>query len=431
MQNTIPMIAGILNAVFDMLILMIYLKGILQNRKEAVPGWMYFVCFIIVCGFQYGLGWFAVSWILNMLCSLGGIFLLTLLYTNKMSTRLFALLSFQVFAMLSELVCYIAVQFLQERLGVSLQEDSAFFLAKLVLFMIVIFISRFLHKSTARLTWKDYLPLLVTPMVSMGVIITITLQYGNHGTDSGIAVFLSAAGIVVINFVVYFLMENITEAAEIKVRQTNLETQLAFQEKRYEQACQSFRDIRGIIHDTHKHLLYIRECVLQGRAEEAVEYMNQALDEAGSSYKRFHSGNLVIDALMSNAANRAGEEQTGFQSDIRIARDKINIERYDLSVVLGNLLDNALEACRKIPDPGERYVKAAIVTTDTALVIRIENSVLHKETAHYGYTDKKDKDQHGFGLSNIRRTAEKYGGTFCFACGDVSFEASVILPFPN
>lgn len=431
MPDTMSVIAGILNAVFDMIILMIYLKCILQNRKEVVSGWGYCLCFFMVCGIQYGLGWFEVSWIFNMLCSLSGLFFLTLLYTNKMMTRIFAVLSFQVFAMVSELFCYATVQFLRERHFLNLHEDSAFFLSKLVLFMIVIFISGFFHKDTALLEWKDYLPMLVTPMVSILVIITIMVQYEGSLSNSGTAVFLSNAGIIVINFIVYYLLQNTTEAAQIRERQTRMEAQFAFQEKKYEQAFRSFQSISSIIHDTNKHLLYVRECILQSQPEEAVEYINQALDAVDRSYKRFHTGNLVIDALMSNAANTAGEEHIKFQSDIRIVKDKINIERYDLCVVLGNLLDNAIEACRKVTDYKERYTETTIVTTDTALIIRVENSAQPQNLVEYGYTDKKDKGRHGYGLQNIRGVADQYGGTFHFEYRNTSFEASVILPFKD
>lgn len=431
MPDTMNVIAGVLNAIFDMIILMIYLKCILQNRKESVSGLGYCLCFFMVCGIQYGLGWFEVSWIFNMLCSLGGIFLLTLLYTNRMMTRIFALLSFQVFAMVSELFCYATVQFLKEKHILTLHEDSAFFLSKLVLFMIVIFISGFFHKNTALLEWKDYFPMLVTPMVSILVIITITFQYENMNSNSETAVFLSNAGIIVINFIVYYLLENTIEAAQIRERQAHMETQFAFQEKKYEQASRSFKNISSIIHDTNKHLLYIRECILQSQPEEAVEYINQALDMVDRSYKRFNTGNLVIDALMSNAANAAEEERVKFKSDIRISGSKINIERYDLSVVLGNLLDNAVEACRKITASGERFVETTIVTTENALIIKVVNSALQKDSVDYGYTDKKDKRKHGYGLQNIRGVADQYGGTFHFEYRDSLFEASVILPFQD
>ena len=105
----------------------------------------------------------------------------------------------------------------------------------------------------------------------------------------------------------------------------------------------------------------------------------------------------------------------------------MNIERYDFSVALGNLLDNALEACEKISE--KPYIKVTIQTTQNALLIDVVNSVLEKTELYGGYTHKKDKRRHGYGIQNIRAVAEKYGGNFHYEYGKDCFCASVILPF--
>ena len=243
----------------------------------------------------------------------------------------------------SELICYILIQFTQKEDLLAPDSDSVVFInmiSRLVLFIIVILVANFLRKSTAILCLKDYLIMLVTPLVSMVVIIAITMQYQKDNVSSGISISISVAGITIINFIVYYLLENIIEATEIREKQSRMEAQLDYQEEKYEQATLSFKNISSIIHDTNKHLLYIRECVMENEHQEAVDYINHAIEVVDKSYKRFHTGNLVVDALMSNAAHIAENKKIAFESHIHINGEKINIDRYDFSVVLGNLLDN-------------------------------------------------------------------------------------------
>lgn len=433
MFKTVQIVVGVLNSMFDMIILMIYLKCILQHRKERINHIIYCIAFLGICGIQYSIGWFTKFWLINLTFSLVGTFLLTFIYDNNILTRIFAPVSFQVFAMLSELLCYTIIQFLQSKNLIISDSDGTLYansLSRLILLIVVIIIASLVKKNTAMLFVKDYLFMLITPLVSILLIIAIAFQfqYESESINSRISVCFSAVGIMLINFIVYYLLENLITATEIREKQLKMEIQFDYQEKKYEQTSQSFKNISGIIHDTNKHLIYLRECILQKQNEEAIAYINKAIDAIDKSYKRFNTGNLVIDALVSNAANMAFVNRISFKTDIRIDKEKINIERYDLSVVLGNLLDNSIEACMEIVNPDDRYLKIAIITAETALIIDVTNSALRKKNVFSGFTNKSDKLKHGYGIKNINMIAEKYGGTFCYEQKESSFEASVILP---
>jgi sensor histidine kinase regulating citrate/malate metabolism len=173
----------------------------------------------------------------------------------------------------------------------------------------------------------------------------------------------------------------------------------------------------------------LRECFEQDEKKEALRYIDTALENVGKSYRRINTGHLAIDALVSNAYNNAHLCNIDFKSDIRIEAGKINIERYDLSVALGNLLDNALEACQKMPVSNDRYISVMIATSEVALVINIVNS---KERGGFEpTTSKSDQLRHGYGLGNVAAIAEKYGGTFTVASEEARFEATAILPMKD
>jgi sensor histidine kinase regulating citrate/malate metabolism len=277
---------------------------------------------------------------------------------------------------------------------------------------------------------KDYVYLVVTPLISLATIIAITIESNNFSDNSWFIICFIVAGISIINITVYYLMENIIDAGEIREKQLRMETQFEFQEQKYEQTSLSFKKISGIIHDTNKHLLYLRECIEKGEKSEALSYIDKATENVEKSYKRINTGNLVIDALVSNAFNTAFANNISFKSDIRIENGRVNIERYDLSVTLGNLLDNAVEACKKISNPDDKYIHASIFTSDVALIINIINSKSLSKSKDLK-TDKSDKTKHGYGLDNVRAVIEKYGGTFTVDNGESRFEVTAILPLQD
>ena len=238
---------------------------------------------------------------------------------------------------------------------------------------------------------------------------------------------MAAAGLMVINLIVYYLLENIIEVTEIREKQKRMEQQFTFQEQKYEQASQSFRSISSVIHDTNKHLVYLNECIEQQDFDEAKQYIGTAIEHIDRSYKRINTGFLPIDALVSNALNIAGANNIIFKSDIKIEKERINIERYDLCVALGNLLDNAVEAARKVINPDDRYISVSIITADNSLIINIENSSERMSNPDLK-TDKKNTLLHGYGISNVKAIAEKYGGVFTIERRELSCEATLIFP---
>jgi sensor histidine kinase regulating citrate/malate metabolism len=98
-------------------------------------------------------------------------------------------------------------------------------------------------------------------------------------------------------------------------------------------------------------------------------------------------------------------------------------------VTLGNLLDNAVEACMKVPNHDDRFIRLTVKNTDAALIIHIVNSASHGNGTFA--TDKPDRDRHGLGFYNIRAITDKYGGVFEAESHESQFESTVILPLKD
>lgn len=435
MSESTQLIFTIAASVFDMIITMIYLEIIFKNRKKWVSIPLYYLFYI---GISTAI-WFVripnSTWLGNILISLLQILIFNILYESKLIAKLFSSISLIVFSMISEVIANSILMGIKSISKSETFEDDMYLytvmLSKLIKFIMVLVVLLILKRNAVRADFKNYLCMIIVPLLSIFIIIAITIESKGTIVNAGFTTNTAILGILVINFIVYYLLNNIIQANEIKQIQARMETQFMFQEKKYEQTSMSFKSISGILHDTNKHLVYLRECVIQKDYNEAIEYIDKAINNLGDSYKRINTGHLVIDALVSNAYNNAEIKNIKFKTDIKIDKSKINIERYDLSVVLGNLLDNAIEACIKISNIDDRFIKVNIFTNETALIINILNSAIGKNLFTKLKSDKSNKIMHGYGLSNVNLIAEKYGGSFITERLESKFEATIVLPFVN
>lgn len=432
MSELLQLIFTIAASVFDVAIVMIFLEIVLKDLQNwAVKPICYFIYLLLGIGF-----WFIripnMTWIFFILLGLIEYFVFTLMYKSNIIAKIFAAISLQVFSMLSEVAANSIMTFMNMLVpSASLSQDAYLYtvmLSKLIKFIMVIIVLLIMKKDSVRANVKDYLCLIIIPLLSIFIIVAVTIESKGTVVNAGVTTNTAILGILVINFIVYYLLNNIIQANEIREKQTQLETQFMFQEKKYEQTSMSFKSISSIIHDTNKHLVYLRECAVQQSYKEAIDYIDKAIDNVKKSYKKVNTGYLVIDALVSNAFNTAEANKIRFKTDISIDKSKINIERYDLSVALGNLLDNAIEACKKIRNLDDRYIDVNIFMTDTALVLNILNSAEGINTILKLKSDKPDKVRHGYGLSNVNRISEKYGGSFTVERKESKFEATIVLP---
>lgn len=196
-----------------------------------------------------------------------------------------------------------------------------------------------------------------------------------------------------------------------------------------------YSGIRGMRHDMKNTLSIMmrlaagKEEILQSYAEE----LNQTLDRLEF---RFKTGNPVADTLLNMKYHEAKREIPGItlDADRLLFPQELEILSYDLGIILGNALDNAIEACGRLIErepEAEAFIRLSSWMKGKLLILKVENSFDGKlsgmGTKRLLPTNKTDKNAHGIGLSNIRCTAEKYGGTMDYKAVGRVFILSVMM----
>lgn len=201
---------------------------------------------------------------------------------------------------------------------------------------------------------------------------------------------------------------------------------LEMQQKYYEDKLKDEERVRAVYHDMKNHLL-----VLEGsQGTEATRQMAQELRAQIADYEDYiHTGNDFLDIIIKDKAEKAREKHIDFSAAIDIGGADF-IEPLDISTLFGNGIDNAIEASGKLPEE-QRVIEVKAGRVNDFISILMENNCVEGQAADKAgkhRTTKADSFLHGFGIANMEKTAEKYGGTCTTRQEDGKFTLKILIP---
>lgn len=217
----------------------------------------------------------------------------------------------------------------------------------------------------------------------------------------------------------YYLRE---QEQRDKVQIAQLQQQYAY----YQDKLKDDERIRSIYHDMKNHLL-----VLEGtQATDETRKMAQELRSQIADYENYiHTGNDFLDIIIRDKAEKAREKHIDFSAFIDFSGVDF-IEPLDISTLFGNGIDNAIEASEKLPEE-QRVILVKAGKVQDFVSILIENNCVPEEPKNGRRTAKPDKFLHGFGISNMKKAAEKYDGTCTTAQKNGKFTLKILIPNTN
>jgi len=194
----------------------------------------------------------------------------------------------------------------------------------------------------------------------------------------------------------------------------------------YEEVKEIYLNMRSWRHDYHNHLQVMKAQLAVGQVEEMKQYLDELEQNLDSVDTYVKTGNLMADAILNSKLTLAG--QKGIRVNCKaLLPEAVSIEDVDMCVLLGNLLDNALEACEKIPEE-QRFLRVYMVVNRSQLYISIQNSA--REELNFderNYISRK-RGNHGLGMKRVKALVDKYEGYLNLANEPGIFAAEVTLP---
>lgn len=198
----------------------------------------------------------------------------------------------------------------------------------------------------------------------------------------------------------------------------------AAERKYYDEMTEKYNETRMIRHDIKNHLTAVAMLIDDGKIEDARKYLDDISSEMDKARPPVNTGSLVLDSLLFRKSSDMAKKDITLNTEFFADFSGNQISEYDLCSIFGNILDNAIEACEKLP-PEKRYINLKVKRQLDMICIICENPYV--EINDDLSTQKADKAYHGFGLKRVRKAAESYSGDVNIKSDDGIFSISVLL----
>jgi two-component system, LytTR family, sensor histidine kinase AgrC len=210
-----------------------------------------------------------------------------------------------------------------------------------------------------------------------------------------------------------------------------IENQVELQRQNYSTLNESLTQLYSLKHDERHHINAIESMVKQQNYKEVLEYIEQYNRNDMSTTIPALCNNFVADSIIKHYMGIANRKKIDFKTDL-IIPENIGINSLDLCIVLGNSLENAIEACDRLTDSQDKYIKLISKIVGTHIIFQITNNFCGDiMTADNILKSSKGGLSHGIGLTNIRETANKYNGNLEIKYSNQTFEITIIMCTSN
>lgn len=234
--------------------------------------------------------------------------------------------------------------------------------------------------------------------------------------------------IIVIVVILLILLYVLTVSAVIpKMIERKLETyQNRLINRQYEEIRSSYKEMRAFRHDYRNHMQALKVYIENGEMEKCRDYILQMDQDLNDVDQMVKSGNAMADAIINSKLSLAREKNIKLNTTLKIP-EKLPLSDMEFCAVFGNLMDNAIEACEKIADREERFIRIYIGTFKKQFYISITNATAKTKRVTTYATGKGG--EHGFGLYRIDTIVKKHGGYLNRKNEPGVFATEVLLPF--
>lgn len=202
-----------------------------------------------------------------------------------------------------------------------------------------------------------------------------------------------------------------------------LKQQMNIYERQIRSDIENNRKIRTIKHDMKHHIREINDLLMKDKIQQAKDYLHQISDDIINAQNIYNTGNEAFDGILNFYAEKYMNKSLELAVSVAIP-ENLEINIYDVNIILGNLLDNALENALD-------NSKVSMDIKYTAGMIHISMSNLYDGSINkidgHIISKKDDKDNHGYGLDSIKRIVDKYDGSMIKSYENGKFEVDIII----
>jgi len=421
------------SSIFEIIIILTFLDGFLEEKevpriKQITVFIIAFIQLVMVCSFLYNI---PNALIVNFL--LVSIFISKMLFKGKLNTHIFTCVLLLAILVVTELAS-VSVLILSLDLEAEIFRSDPLFkliavtIKNILSFMAVKIICMY-KKSYVTETGRKYFFLLLSiPVISIVIAMIILDMLVKYRITDTFFVLIAYICLMYVNAIVFSIYEMILDQVEKNYNYRLIEKQLELQLNHYNKLAENREVLSEVIHDFKNHLNCIYNLYKYEKKNELGNYIKNLISITDTE-KIIDTGNPVIDAVLSEKIDIADKMGIKLVRELYLPSN-IEIKHTDLCIVLGNSLDNAIEACKRITDSSiPKEIKLYMNYRDKYMIIVVTNTCDKPpvKSGRFYKSSKPSPELHGLGLQSIDRTVKKYNGNMVIKYDNNLFELEIVM----
>lgn len=383
-----------------------------QRTEWAAYGLFYILTTVLYWGFQ-------LSW-LNLFSNVVGLFMLTLIYSKGIKMNLF--ISASIF--ITNMICDNCVFLLLSGFNIKREFNQIYEVIIVFMFFVCEIAVDKIIKFRKTAVEVNKLPLLIIPVTSIFILAVMVMT----SWDLEVKMVVTAIGLLLINFLIFFFYNMLLESLFQKYEKEMLQQKVNTYANQIDVILQTQDKMKRLQHDMIHHINEVKILAMRNDADGVSSYIDQMAEFMQNPNEVVSSGNMEIDSLLNYLIQSAKEKLNTVNVKVRIPENMNYF--FDINIILGNLMENAIEAAGKTK---EKTLDAYICLKQGVLRIEIINSCVGELLKRKGrfLTTKKEKENHGIGLSSVKKIVEKYNGEIDIYSKNNTFHVNLILYMPR
>ena len=292
---------------------------------------------------------------------------------------------------------------------------------------IVVLLTKIKHFKLSDNSLKgNVLLVFLLPIASLLIILLFTVCcYQINSNWFNIITLIASVVLIFANIAVFYIIDKQNDLIATKEKLFFTETHINSQVAHYEELYRHQTELRTFRHNIKNIFISLMGIIKEGDTEKTLYAMQSNLDILDEMNKNIvNTGHPITDAILQSKLHNAETKKIDLKISTKLT-EKIIVDELELGIVLGNALDNAIEATEKVSEASEKTILFDMITSAERIIITIENPVNGNVNTNKLITTKKDKLNHGHGINSIKTIAKKYDGVAEFTCNDGKFITNI------
>lgn len=351
-------------------------------------------------------------------------------YRKKYLLSVGLVFAYEVFLVTVDFIAvYLASVIMDIKIDYILEEQSfirlaCILLSKSVLIIVIVSLNRVF--SYKKIIQPIYIVVMcvcsIFLFLSNMILVHLELTLSNEETSGFTMIFLVASFFIEILF--FFLVLKIAEGYEQKQMNLLVEMNNKMLQKSLKETEQTFELWRHSVHDYKNHVIALKQMADEDKFEEIKSYLTQEAENIDKKIFLLKTGNSAVDTIINVKNSLAEKHGIAFMAHAKLPT-QLRISDIDVTNVLGNILDNAIEASEKEENP---YIDIMIKQEKNFLIINVRNKCTKEVEEELGKTSKADVEFHGIGLKSVNRVVKKYDGEMNIEQRNQEYIVTIMIP---